>query len=117
MEAWVKDIRSWDLCDQACSNLFDQWPGAYEKAPDEHFTQFFPNMERESKDNRNFAKKAVNWALRATGNRNIFLNQQAIALSRKLSESDDKTACWIGRNALQELESQKVQKRLQGKTL
>lgn len=145
METWVRDIQSWDLCDQACSNLFDKWPGAYEKArqwttskeefvkragfvlmaalsvhdkkaPDAHFMQFFPDIEREATDSRNFVKKAVNWALRAIGKRNISLNHQAIELSRKLSESDDKTACWIGRNALKELESQKILKRLQGKT-
>lgn len=141
MEAWVKDIQSWDLCDQACSKLFDKWPGAYakarewatreeefvkragfvlmatlsvhdKKAPDEHFTQFFPDIEREATDSRNFVKKAVNWALRAIGKRNISLNHQATELSRKLSESNDQTSCWVGRDALKELESQKVQKRL-----
>jgi len=145
MEDWVKDIQSWDLCDQACSNLFDKWPGAYpkarewsireeefvkragfvlmaalsvhdKKAPDAHFTQFFPDIKREATDSRNFVKKAVNWALRAIGKRNISLNHQATEVSRKLSESNDKTASWIGRDALKELESQKVQKRLLSKT-
>lgn len=145
MEEWVRDIQSWDLCDQACSNLFDKWPGAYEKArqwatqkeeyvkragfvmmaalsvhdkkaPDKHFTQFLPVIEREATDPRNFVKKAVNWSLRATGKRNNYLNHQAIELSRKLSESNNKTACWIGRDALKELESQKVRQRLKNKT-
>ena len=144
MEEWVNDIQSWDLCDQACSNLFDKWPGAYQKArqwatrkeefvkragfvlmaalsvhdkkaPDEYLTQFFPDIEREATDSRNFVKKAVNWALRAIGKRNTPLNHQATELSRKLSESNDKTASWVGRDALKELESQKVQKRLLSK--
>jgi len=144
MEDWVKDIRSWDLCDQACSNLFDKWPGAYpkarewsireeefvkragfvlmavlsvhdKKAPDEYFSQFFSDIEREATDSRNFVRKAVNWALRAIGKRNLFLNHQARELSRRLSESDDKTTCWIGREASKELESPKIQQRIENK--
>ena len=142
MECWVRDIDSWDLCDQACSNLFDKWPGAVDKvfewsarpeefvkragfvlmvalsvhdkkAADETFTGFLPVIERESGDGRNFVKKAVNWALRAIGKRNDRLNKQAIALASRLSASDDKTARWIGRDALRELQSEKVQGRFQ----
>jgi len=141
MEAWVKDIDSWDLCDQACMNLFDKHPGAWEKArqwsareeefvkragfvlmavlsvhdkkaPDEAFLAFFPTIERESGDARNFVKKAVNWALRAIGKRNPVLNQKAVEFSKKLAESENKTARWVGKDALRELQSEKVQARL-----
>lgn len=142
LEEWVADIQSWDLCDQACSNLFDKWPGAYhkarewsqrdeefvkragfvlmavlsvhdKKAGDDQFIEFFDDIERESDDPRNFVKKAVNWALRAMGKRNATLNEQALQMARKLACSENKTACWVGRHALRELESDKVQRRLQ----
>ena len=142
LEEWVADIQSWDLCDQACSNLFDKWPGAYhkarewsqrdeefvkragfvlmavlsvhdKKAGDDQFIEFFDDIEREADDPRNFVKKAVNWALRAMGKRNATLNEQALQVARKLACSENKTACWVGRHALRELESDKVQRRLQ----
>lgn len=142
METWVADIRSWDLCDQACSNLFDKWPGAYHKARewsqrdeefvkragfvlmavlsvhdkeagDDQFIDFFEDIEREADDPRNFVKKAVNWALRAMGKRNSALNEQALQVARKLAGSQDKTPHWVGRHALRELESDKVLGRLQ----
>jgi len=142
MERWVRDIDSWDLCDQACMNLFDKYPGAWEKAyewsareeefvkragfvlmavlsvhdkkaPDESFLSFLPVIERESGDEKNFVKKAVNWALRAIGKRNQVLNQKAIDYSEKLAQSGNKTARWIGKDALRELQSEKVQARLQ----
>ena len=142
LEEWVADIQSWDLCDQACSNLFDKWPGAYhkarewsqrdeefvkragfvlmavlsvhdKKAGDDQFIEFFDDIEREADDPRNFVKKTVNWALRAMGKRNATLNEQALQMARKLACSENKTACWVGRHALRELESDKVQRRLQ----
>jgi 3-methyladenine DNA glycosylase AlkD len=141
MEAWVNDIDSWDLCDQACMNLFDKFPGTWEKArqwsarkeefvkragfvlmavlsvhdkkaSDEAFLAFLPIIERESGDERNFVKKAVNWALRAIGKRNPKLNQKAIEYSEKLAQSENKAVRWIGKDALHELQSEKVQARL-----
>ncbi len=144
MDQWVEEIDSWDLCDQACNNLFDKWPGAYSKArewshrkeefvkragfvlmvslavhdkqaPDEKLAVFFADIHREACDPRNFVKKAVNWALRALGKRSKNLHQKASALSRELANSDHKTARWIGSHALRELESEKVRQQLAGK--
>jgi 3-methyladenine DNA glycosylase AlkD len=107
VEAWVRDFDSWDLCDQCCSNLFDrtphararavEWAGREEefvkragfvlmaalavhdrKAGDEVFLEFLPLIKRESIDDRNFVKKAVNWALGQIGKRNLRLNQAAV---------------------------------------
>ncbi|MCD4740730.1 DNA alkylation repair protein [archaeon] len=141
MESWVKDLDSWDTCDIVCSNLFDKTPFAYtkifewserpeefvkragfaliatlaihdKKAPDTQFTQFFPIIARESTDQRNFVKKAVNWALRGIGKRNHTLNKKAIKQAEHIKTIDNKTARWIANDAIRELTSEKIQKRL-----
>jgi 3-methyladenine DNA glycosylase AlkD len=144
MEAWVKDFNSWDLCDQVCGNLFDKTGLAFEKAvewagrqeeyvkragfammawaafhlkstPDDVFIAFFPIIVREATDERNFVKKAVNWALRNIGKRNRTLNAKAIQTAREIEKIEDKTARWIAADALRELTSEKVQERLKKK--
>ena len=141
MESWAGDFDSWDLCDQCCSNLFDRTPYAREKAmewagreeefvkragfvlmaalavhdkkaADEVFLAFLPLIRRESTDERNFVKKAVNWALRQIGKRNLQLNQAAVGLAEEMVLAESGTARWIGRDALRELKSDGVRKRL-----
>ncbi len=144
MEKWVKDFNSWDVCDQVCSSLFDKTEFAYEKAfewserqeefvkragfvlmatlsvhdkkaKDSDFEQFFPIIKREIYDERNFVRKAVNWALRSIGKRNIELNKKAILVGKEILEMASKTAKWIAKDALKELTSENVQKRLKNK--
>ncbi|MBW8012596.1 MAG: DNA alkylation repair protein [Chloroflexi bacterium] len=144
MEAWVSDFNSWDLCDQCCGNLFDKTPYAYDKvvewsarpeefikragfallawlalhdkvAPDEQFESFLPLILREATDERNFVKKAVNWALRHIGKRNLSLNSKAIMAAEKMATIDNKAAKWNAKDALRELKSEKVQERLRKK--
>ncbi len=141
MEKWVKGFDSWDVCDQVCSSLFDKTKFAYKKirewakrdeefvkrtpftllacfavhdkkASDEKFLSFFPLIKKASKDERNFVKKAVNWALRQIGKRNKNLNKEAIKLAEKIRKIDSKSAKWIANDALKELLSDEVQKRL-----
>jgi 3-methyladenine DNA glycosylase AlkD len=141
LERWVGDFDSWDVCDQICSNLFDRTPLAYakaiawssreeefvkragfvlmaalavhdKKAPAGSFRKFLPIIEREVSDDRNFVKKAVNWALRQIGKRTRELNKAAIAAARRIQKIDSKSARWIASDALRELESDAVQKRL-----
>ncbi len=138
---WVKDFDSWDVCDQVCMNLFDKTSFAYEKAliwsgrrpefvkragfalmaalafhdkdaDDAQFLQFMPAIVRESNDNRNYVKKAVSWALRQVGKRNIRLYWKAIGAARDIEEGNSKAARWIARDVLQELTSEKVRERL-----
>ncbi|MGD0178072.1 MAG: DNA alkylation repair protein, partial [Candidatus Bathyarchaeia archaeon] len=142
MEEWVKDFDSWDVCDQVCSNLFDKTGLAYgkavewsarreefvkragftlmaalavhdENAPDSKFRKFLGIIKRESGDDRNFVRKAVNWALRQIGKRNRGLNRDAVKAARDIGKS--KSAHWIASDALRELKSPAVQKRLQDK--
>jgi len=144
MNSWVRDLNSWDICDQACSNLFDKTPFAWEKisewaavdsefvrragyvmiaclavhdksTPDEAFIGTFPVITAGVTDPRNFVKKAVNWAVRGIGKRSLPLNKAAIALSEKILTINDTTARWIARDALRELTSEKVQARLRKK--
>ena len=144
MEHWVKDINSWDVCDQVCMNLFDKSPLAWKKIydwsereeefvkrtafsliaciawhdktlADEKLIELFPIIKRESTDERNFVKKAVNWALRHIGKKNQNLNKAAIKLAREIKQIDSKSARWIANDAIRELESEKVQLRLKGK--
>ena len=141
MEKWVKDFDSWDICDQVCGNLFDRtnfaWKKVFEwtkrkeefvkragfvlmatlsvhdkKAKDKDFEKFFPLIKKHSIDERNFVKKAVNWALRQIGKRNLNLNKKAIKLAKEIQKINSKSAKWIANNAIRELESNSVQKRL-----
>ena len=143
LERWVKGFDSWDVCDQCCSNLFDKNEFAYQKAvewsergeefvkragfvlmaalavhdkkaDDWRFEEFFPIIKREATDGRNFVKKAVNWALRQIGKRNPTLNKIAIEVAREIRQIDSKAAQWIARDALRELTSDRVQRRLRG---
>jgi 3-methyladenine DNA glycosylase AlkD len=140
MEAWVCDFDSWALCDNTCMHLFSRTPYAWnkikewskrkkdfvkrtaftliaslavheKKEKDEKFIKFFPIIKKASIDERNFVKKAVNWALRTIGKKNKNLNQKAIKFSKELLKLDSKTANWIAKHALRELRSEKVQKR------
>jgi 3-methyladenine DNA glycosylase AlkD len=144
MERWVADFDSWDICDQCCGNLFDRTPYAWDKAiewsgrpeefvrragfalmaylavhakkaPDEQFLPFLAEVERRAGDGRNFVKKAVNWALRQIGKRNLALNQPAVALAQKLAASQDPTERWVGKDALRELAGDQVQRKLKNK--
>jgi len=141
MDAWAHDFDSWDICDQACTSLFDTSPFAWKKvvdwaeqkeefvkrgafsllaglavhdknADDKQFEQTFPLIQRHAVDERNYVKKAVNWALRNIGKRNKALNKKAIVLSRKISQINSSSARWIASDALRELTSEKVQERL-----
>jgi 3-methyladenine DNA glycosylase AlkD len=141
MERWVLDIDSWDVCDLVCSNLFDQTPFAYRKAvewtrrketfvkragfvlmaalsvhdkeaEDKTFLKFLPIIRREATDDRNFVKKAVNWALRQIGKRNKALNCAAIKAALEIRKIDSKSARWIASDALRELKSKKIQLKL-----
>lgn len=141
MEGWIRDFDSWDVCDLVCSDLFDKTPFAYDKAlewsareeefvkragfvlmaalsvhdkqaPDVAFRRFFPVIRREARDDRNFVKKAVNWALRNIGKRNRALNRAAIREAERIRRIDARSARWIASDALRELRSPKVQKRV-----
>ena len=151
MDEWVNDFYSWDVCDQCCSNLFDKTPfyknkifeyvksekefvrragfvlmatsAVHDKKADNtQFLSYFPVIEKYVTDERNFVKKAVNWALRQVGKRNIVLHNEAVKLATRLkntkSETGNKksaTARWIGSDALRELEDQKIIKRIKKK--
>ena len=144
LEEWVNDFDSWDICDQACINLFVNMPKAIskitswaisdkefvkrtafsliavmavhdKKSKDSYFESFFPIIKKACDDNRNFVKKSVNWALRSIGKKNKHLNKKAIELSNEILEFDYKSARWIAKNALKELESDEVQNRLKSK--
>lgn len=141
VEEWVKDIDSWDVCDQVCMNLLDKvsfvqkkvatWSRRDEEfvkraafsliaclavhdkeAPDEDFIQLLSLIKRGATDERNFVKKAVNWALRNIGKRNPNLNKAAIEAARDIQQMDSKAARWVASNATRELESEGVQGRL-----
>ena len=144
LEAWVRDFDSWDVCDQVCSSLFDRTPYAWDKAvtwserdeefvkragfvlmaalaaharktPDERFEVFFEIILREACDERNFVKKAVNWALRGIGKRSQYLNRLAIEAAQRMAEIPCRAARWNAKDALRELQSEKIQKRLSSK--
>ncbi|MFQ5942452.1 MAG: DNA alkylation repair protein [Anaerolineales bacterium] len=141
MEHWVVDFNSWDVCDQVCLNLFDktkytekkihEWSvreeefvkrAAYaliaglawhdKQAPDDQFIGYLPVIKNGAGDDRNFVKKAVSWALRHIGKRNLALNKAAITTAKEIQLVDSKAARWIASDVIRELESDKVQARL-----
>jgi 3-methyladenine DNA glycosylase AlkD len=144
MDNWVMEFDSWDVCDQVCSNLFDKTPRAYAKAAewsergeefvkragfammaalavqdkmakDEDLASFLPIIVRGASDERNFVKKAVNWALRNIGKRNLRLNREAIKTAKTIGKIQSKSARWIASDALRELTSEEKQDRLRKK--
>ena len=144
MELWVRDFDNWDSCDGTCCHLFVFADAAWEKAfawtkrkdefqkrggfalaaylayrdkaaVDGRYLKFLKVIEREAGDERNFVKKAVNWALRNIGKRNVRLNRAAIMAARRLRKRDSLATRWIAADALRELEGEAVQARLPGK--
>lgn len=141
MNRWVADFDSWDICDQCCGNLFDKTEFARRKAiewsarkdefikragfammaelavhdkdaPDDEFLEFLEIIKARSDDERNFVKKAVNWALRQIGKRNPRLNKAALQIAKELYALESKASKWIAADAIRELESDAVQTRL-----
>jgi 3-methyladenine DNA glycosylase AlkD len=82
-------------------------------APDSNYLKGLKLIEREASDDRNFVKKAVNWALRSIGKRNRALNTAAVAVAKRLAEREDSAARWVGKTALREITSPAVLKRLE----
>ena len=141
LEKWAADFDSWDVCDQVCSSLFDrtpyaaqkavEWSGHEEefvkragfvlmaclavhdkKASNALFESFLPYIQKGATDERNFVKKAVNWALRQIGKRNRSLNTLAVQTASEISRLDSRAAHWIAADALRELTSDKTQSKL-----
>jgi 3-methyladenine DNA glycosylase AlkD len=146
MEDWAQDFDSWAVCDGTCLNLFRHTPFAYQKcrewsqrqeefvkraafalmaclavsdkaASDRAFLEFLPLIKREAGDERNYVKKAVNWALRQIGKRSRGLNEAAIKAAREIHGRDSSSARWIASDALRELQSPAVQRRLKARRL
>lgn len=82
------------------------------KADDKEFVNFLPIIKRESTDNRNYVRKAVNWALRQIGKRNLNLNKIAIKAAKEIQKIDSRSAKWIASDALRELTSEAIRERL-----
>lgn len=144
MDEWRADFDNWATCDAACFVLFDRTPHAWSKvrawaklkpefekrgafallwgltthdkrSGDEPFLAGLALIEAAAEDGRNFVKKAVNMALRATGKRNANLHAAAIATAQRLARSNDATARWNGKDALRELQSASVSRRVKSK--
>ena len=139
MDAWVRDIDPWDVCDTVTTDLFYRTPFAREKAfqwsrtrqefvkragfamiagiawhdkgaEDAAFLPFLDAIAREATDDRNFVRKAVNWALRNIGKRNPALNRKAVATAKRIQKIDSRAARWIASDALRELTGEAVQR-------
>jgi 3-methyladenine DNA glycosylase AlkD len=141
MNAWAAGFENWADCDTACFHLFDRTPFAWEKArqwstspgefvkragfvlmaclalhdkaaPDKEFLTLLPLIEKGARDERNFVKKGVNWALRSIGRRSLSLNTAALAVAKRLALREEAAPRWVGKDALHELVSPKVRSRL-----
>lgn len=132
MDAWCRDFDSWGIVDTVCFKLWDQSPHAWKKASqwttrkpefekragfvlmaclaahdkttkDSAFMKFFPLIEKGARDERNFVKKGVSWALRHIGHRNAKLHAAAVKTATKLSKAESATERWVGKDALRDL--------------
>ncbi len=141
MERWCRQFDNWGICDTACFALFDKTPHAWQMvakwagrreefvkraafallwgltvhdkaAGDERFEQGLRLIERAATDERHFVMKAVNMALRATGKRNLALNRAAVTVARRLADSTHAAPRWVGKDALRELTSASVIRRV-----
>ncbi|MDD2809041.1 DNA alkylation repair protein [Rhodoferax sp.] len=146
MDEWVACFQSWDVCDQVCGSAFKASPLAWskvaewaprdeefvrraafallatlavhdKKADDEHFLAALALVEHASGDERNFVKKAVNWALRNIGKRNPALNAAAVDAAHRIQHQETRPARWIAADALRELTSEAVQTRVQHRSI
>ncbi|MEO8139142.1 MAG: DNA alkylation repair protein [Gemmatimonadota bacterium] len=144
MDKWSRDFDSWAICDTVCFKLFDRSPHAFAKveqwsrrreefikraafallaclalhdkaADTESFARLLPLVERGATDERNFVKKGVSWALRGIGRRNPELHSASVALARRLAASPEAAARWVGKDALRELTSAAVTRRMQAR--
>jgi 3-methyladenine DNA glycosylase AlkD len=144
MEEWVQGLDSWDVCDQVCMNLFRKTPLAWKKAmewskreeefvrraafaliaclawydreaADEEFIGLIPAIKGGATDGRNYVKKAVSWALKNIGKRNLSLNCVAIKAAEEIQEIDARSARWIASDVVRDLTRESVQKRLREK--
>ena len=144
MDRWARDFDSWDVVDAACCYLYAQAKPAWgrtetwsrrpeefvkraafsliaylsykdKEAKDARFRECLRIIEREAWDERNFVRKAVNWALRNIGKRNLRLNREAIRAAEKIQRQGSRSALWIAADALRELKSPAVQARLRRK--
>jgi 3-methyladenine DNA glycosylase AlkD len=142
MEAWVREFDNWAICDGCCLDLFRStrfadtklrsWSARtaeFEKraafslmatlavhdhtASDERFREYLRIIERESEDERNYVRKAVNWALRQIGKRNPALWRSAVASARRIQRRESSAARWIASDALRELREPSVKLRVQ----
>jgi len=141
IEKWIKTFDSWDVVDQICMNIFDKSKIAVKKIPefakrspefekrvafaliaalashnkktsDEDFIKYFLLIKKAATDERNFVKKAVNWALRGIGKRNLKLNKEAVKFAREIQKIESKSAKWIANDAIRELTNIKTLKRI-----
>lgn len=142
MERWAAEFDSWAVCDTVCGSLFDRTPFAWKKAlkwsasreeyvkragfalmawlavhdkqaGDKKFYPFLKAIRRAAEEERNLVKKAVNWALRQIGKRNVRLHALAIAAAREMHDLDSREARWIAGDALRELTGKKVLEKIQ----
>ena len=144
MDRWCREFDSWAICDTVCFHLFDRTPHAWKKvvkwsshkgkfvkraafallaslvchdkqADDELFAGGLLLVEKAATDERNFVKKGVNWALRCIGKRNLALHAAAVGVAERLAAMPNPAARWVGKDALRELTSGSVTRRLAGK--
>jgi 3-methyladenine DNA glycosylase AlkD len=141
MDAWARSFENWADCDTVCFKLFDRSPPAWEAAPrwaasprelvkrggfvlmaclaahdkgapDEKFLALLPLIEKGARDERNFVKKGVSWALRMIGRRSRALHAAALKVAGRLALSEEAAPRWVGKDALRELASPKVRSKL-----
>jgi 3-methyladenine DNA glycosylase AlkD len=141
MDRWCRDFNNWGIVDTVCFKLFDLTPHAWKKveqwskrkgefqkraafalvaslgihdkkAPNERFISCLPLIEKAATDERNFVKKGVSWALRVIGRRNVELNEVCTELAKRLADSSNATARWVGKDALREFSGAVVQRKM-----
>jgi 3-methyladenine DNA glycosylase AlkD len=137
MDLWITQFENWEVCDSYCMGLFSKTEYAFQKimdwstreneferraafatlssycmankkADNGHFELFFPLIINAATDPRLYVKKAVNWALRSLGKRNIDLHKRALEVATEILEFDSKSAKWVASDAIKQLNASRV---------
>src|SRR5690606_19392986 len=130
-DSWARDFDNWAICDTVCFALFDRTPHAWtmarkwfrqrdefvkragfalvwglsvhdKSADDERFLEALEWMEKAATDDRNFVKGGEHGVARRR-EAQCEARGRGSRISERLAASPDKTARWIGKDALREL--------------
>lgn len=129
----MNDVKSWDLCDHLCKNLlyflpeYEEFMEAWQyderlyfkracfsliataavhdkMLSEQTLNKYLFIIENHTPDDRLHVRKAISWALREIGKKEVSSLTKAKKVANKLLKNTDKHKQWVGKSAMKELE-------------